>query len=56
MEDLLYELYEKGILDDVLDYAGKMRETDEHRHREYIDVIKDAQSIIEKMKSIDNKT
>ncbi len=55
MEDLLYELHHKGILDEVLNYATKMREDDKHKHREYIDVVKEAQSIIEKMKSRDNK-
>jgi hypothetical protein len=55
MEDLLYELHEKGILDEVLNFASNMRKDDKHKYREYIDVIKEAQSEIEKMKSVDNK-
>jgi|TARA_R110002020_G_scaffold474816_1_gene707524 hypothetical protein len=55
MEDLLYEIHGKGLLDEVYAYAKVLREQEKYKHIEYIDVLKKSYAHIEKMKSIDNK-
>jgi hypothetical protein len=55
MEDLLYEIHGKGLLDEVYAYAKVLREKEKYQHIEYIEVLKKSYEDILKMKSKDNK-
>ena len=55
MEDLLYEIHGKGLLDEVYAYAKVLREKEKYKHIEYIEVLKKSYEDIMKMKSRDNK-
>ncbi len=55
MEDLLYEIHGKGLLDEVYAYAKVLRKKEKYKHIEYIEVLKKSYEDILKMKSNDNK-
>ena len=35
VEDLLYEIYNAGVYDEVLELTSKLTETDKYRHTEF---------------------
>jgi len=49
-EDLLYEIYEFGLLDEVFEESKKLKEISKFQHAEYKDVLLKAYDNVKRLK------